>query len=139
MEFFSSSPALTIGSWFPFCYLALPERYRAQLTCLIDSVQSVDRFATHSERGMAFDEISRSSAKYLAVIYDQNGLGHLSPQICPGDRPTLASTLRALPYQKSLTVTIRISSYFADRFKTNSRRSDGQQRFGCFLPGYRIS
>ena len=57
---------------------------RAQLTRFIDRVQSVYRFATHPKRSVAFDEISGSFAKNLAVIYDQNVLGHVSPQLCMG-------------------------------------------------------
>src|ERR1700730_1851286 len=49
----------------------------------------------------------------------------LSPQVCPGDRPTLASTLHALPYQKSLLVTISISSFFVDRCGRNREKPEG--------------
>src|SRR6202045_1545602 len=56
----------------------------------------------------------------------------LSPQVCPGDRPTLASTLHALPYQKSLLVTISISSYFVDCLEGIEKTRRSQHRFGCF-------
>jgi hypothetical protein len=58
---------------------------------------------------VAFDEISRSSAKYLAVIYDQNGFGHFVTSNVHGRQTDAGEHLTRVTVSK---VTTRDNQHF---------------------------